>query len=468
MSGHKRATISLSDLENARFHDLENRLRIVEKDYGNVLKSVKEDQAFELNNLFVQFQSEEQEFHDEIAQSLQGSSDDLLKGMADLQEGFHTTLTSQSDNIKHQMMDLEMDIYSITSEMVAGYGSQLMQTLEEFTSSRDAEIFQFINHVSANEDQKYKIALETYQSAQQLFDFVVKQYPVFQYYPDIEDPYQMKFELCRQNIEDGFFEAGLITAQHIIQDVEKIRLEIKEKEFRRQFLFIETVRAAYATDAMVKNNQQVNAIGIDQEELGIKIDVQFWSDQRYGEIVSKVQSLIKRIDESNNFLSEEALIEIYDDLLPRIRAELENCVYWARRNILSSQIRFNIASSVIKALGVQGFRLTHGGYLDGDQRGVYQVHLQHIDGSEVIVEVKAKDEDICSTQLDLESLDAKVRSEHELRQRALEMARSLQQFGLNIRKNTIGEPNSDYLNPENTQPSSEKIIKEQRVGYGRH
>jgi hypothetical protein len=83
----------------------------------------------------------------------------------------------------------------------------------------------------------------------------------------------------------------------------------------------------------------------------------------------------------------EEISNLVSEKFVALEKQFTDSIYQARRNVLASQVRFNIAGSVIQALNEQGFQLNGGRYVESDQRDSYQALLKHIDGSEVVVQV---------------------------------------------------------------------------------
>jgi hypothetical protein len=121
---------------------------------------------------------------------------------------------------------------------------------------------------------------------------------------------------------------------------------------------------------------------------------------------------------------------------------------------------------VVGALANQGFILRDGSYEEQDQRGTYQILLTHIDGSEVAVHISPIEGEIGVNQIDLETSHPELRSENEMRQRAREVAMSLETYGLVIgSKNS--QKQSSYYESDRFAGSSHQIL-EKRAAYGRN
>jgi hypothetical protein len=464
--------VSFNDLSEDRLKGLDDRLKSVEKDYDRILQKVREHQVKELNDIYTEFHQEEREFQLGIVNTLFENREEQDNKLIEVQSGFISALDQQGMFLNQKLCDMETGIKADSVELIDGFGMRISEALESYMIEKDSEIKKIQSEIQSQGEMKRSIALDAYQSVCALFDYVSNHYPIEQYYPNALQELFHKIEQSNFDIERGLFEAGLIEAQNVSRELEKIRMSVKEKEFLRKSFLSATREKFNELYEIAKSCQLVNAIGINQEDLGIDIDVAFWSGNRYKQLLSKIRSTILQLEKNGVLFREDELKHLLDTELLKLKDELEQSVYWARRNVLSSQIRFNIASRVVQALGEQGFILSSGSYAESDQRCLYHVHLIHMDGSEVTVEVKEIENEISSSQLELESLDASVRTEHELRQRAYEVARSLQNYGLRVGKNRRHEETSTYpiLTPNtgNYAAESKRSILEQKGSYGRN
>ncbi len=403
MSGHKRTTVSLGDLDFEQIKGLEERLKIVERDYDRILKKVRENQVTELNEIYSKFHQDEQEYKQIVNQTISDQSAFVENNLCDLQYNFNTSLDGQVELFNQQLINLESGMAENTSEMINHFGNQVVHAIDTYISDRESEIENLMQEFLSKGEMKQVISFEAVQTANDLFDYVSNNYPVDRYYPDeIKEIYDEIIQ-SKKNVEDGFYEAGLVAAQHSFRELEKIRMFVNKNEMTRQYHLVIAREGIHELKEIAKSYQTINAIGLDQEDLGIDIDVSFWSGDRYRQAIRKIGALINQIDNYGELFAEVELKKILEEHLPRLKDELEQSIYWARRNVLASQIRYNIASRVVQALGEQGFVLTSGSYAESDQRCLYQVQMRHIDGSEVIVEVKEIENEMSASQLELES-----------------------------------------------------------------
>jgi hypothetical protein len=104
---------------------------------------------------------------------------------------------------------------------------------------------------------------------------------------------------------------------------------------------------------------------------------------------------------------------------------------------------------VVKALETQGYKLERSTYIDGDMRSNYRAQLADNEGSRVLVQVEPQAGLPQAMELNLFTQDVEKRTPHELKQRSIEIQRSLRRAGLivgDLTPVTISQPSPGHRN----------------------
>jgi hypothetical protein len=141
----------------------------------------------------------------------------------------------------------------------------------------------------------------------------------------------------------------------------------------------------------------------------------------------RIHSLLNGQDAHEIDHSQEAIAA-----LTELENEIPHVVFNARLAVISSQVRFNIAEFVVTALQEQGFALETSTYDQNDMRSGYSIQLGNFEGSHVLVQLTPHPSDPIAHDLDIAFRDQDLRTEHEMRQRAGELAVSLNAYGLQL------------------------------------
>jgi hypothetical protein len=246
---------------------------------------------------------------------------------------------------------------------------------------------------------------------------------------EIEE-HSLSLQMAQDNLADGMYEAALAGAQRAYIKLSGLRRRHEAAAARREALRQAALERLELLQEKTRRQAQTPAIGLDGEILDLAIDVEWWSGGRLSALNSRLAGLKQQI--AGAALWEAELLAVHNQSLPMLEEELEAILYHARREVLASQLRYNIAACVVDALREQGFEVQAGGYQERDMRGGYRAVVQHLDGSEVMLQVSGETGEVGRSQLDLYSLDRGMRTAHELRQRVKEMAASLRARGLEV------------------------------------
>jgi hypothetical protein len=76
--------------------------------------------------------------------------------------------------------------------------------------------------------------------------------------------------------------------------------------------------------------------------------------------------------------------------------------------------------------------LSSSAYEEYDLRSGYGARLTNIEGNEVVVQVSPAGTEIGANELQIQSLDAEQKTEHELRRRWQEISQSLDGYGVHV------------------------------------
>ena len=441
MSGHKRATVALNQDDFARLRQAEERLRTVEKDYQDIQERVKHIHTQELQQSFEQVQDRQLRFQ----QALSGVDDDLSA----IEWNTSQALLAHWGQVQQQVGQLSGQVFEDTAALVEASSQRLEAGLEQLSLQHQDQINTLqhsLRQLHRSRQAKEQLAGQSLASAQALFEALAATYSL----PPEAQVLALELDNAQANLANGFFEAALLGAQQSVLRLSDLRLRIEQELARRQRLLASVLAQARELYETGLRSQQVTALDLDGNPLDFSVDLTFWSGGAYQAWLSRGQGLLRQLEAQGQTLDLPDLERLLAQELPALQGSLQDLVYQARLNVIASQVRFNIAACIVQALQEQGFELSEASYDSADQRAAYQATVRAFDGSEVVVYVSPQPGQAAATQIDLLSHDRELRTEHELRQRAREMAFSLQSFGLQVGK--ISAPVPEPAVPERRAP----------------
>ncbi len=427
MSGHKRATVSISQDEYDRLREAELKLRALPQVPPPVVaqasqRSIDFLESY-INNL----------------QSRQASLENTLSGMHDYIRDLEAS-TSQA------ILDYEAQAVSEAQNYAGCLWDHFDQVLDEHTryfnetiqanhQQQQNELTQFsrrLRKMTTDMEEKQQLAEEWLQAAQAYADFIKANYFCDSFFPGRLEKLERQVNQAAGNLQDGLSEAVIVASQQLYCAFSDFRVELEQAQNEWQLLIQTAWEAVNQLLAQAEQSRVVQAIDFDGNFLPFPVDVDYWCTGRltvFEEELNYVKSLLESSQDLPNTETLEHWLR-YD--LPIYEKSLGDILLDARVNALNSQLRINIADLVIRALQEQGFAETDYHYDAEDQRNSYGVKMQNLAGNEVLVQVDPVGQAVGENELHLQSLDREERTEHELQQRWQEISRSLAAYGLRV------------------------------------
>jgi hypothetical protein len=422
MSAHKRATISLTAEDYRRLEEASKRLRQVEANYQGLKEQLHRQRSAELWQAYQEMASRQADF--------QASLSGVDEGLAELEEQAGQALLEQVGVLHQQVEQLGENLWQDAAEVLAEQAERLA-ALESASQAAQLQQLQQRQQRTQRAQQKTQrstlLALQALQGAGVVLDSL-SQADLSPAARAEAEECSLSLQMAQDNLREGLYEAAVVTAQQAYVRLSGLRRRQEAARVRREALLRAGSERLVLLQEQLRQQAQARAIGLDGEVLEATIDVDWWSGGRLNALNQRLAGLAQQLDE----LGEEELLELHNQRLPELEGELEDILYQARREVLASQLRYNIAECVVEALREQGFAVQAGGYQERDMRSGYQAVVQHLDGSEVMLLVSGERGEVGRSQLDLYSLDRGMRTAHELRQRVKEMAASLRSRGLEV------------------------------------
>ena len=451
MSGHKRATVALSQDDFRRLHEAEQRLRSVEQDYHAIRSRVQSLHTAELERSLGQLCERQQRFQS----ALQGVDDDLAALEAATSQALLEHFSQVEDRVTDQVTDQVDDQLGAWSEQLLSGAADLVDAsalrleggLEQLAAQHQDDLDRLqrsLRKLHRSQKERAELAAHSLASAQALLEALQSTYDL----PPEARPLAHDLQNARTSFEHGLFEAALAGAQATVTRLADLRLRLEQALAHRDRLQAGLRLQARRLYEAGRQSRQVPALDLDGNPLDFAVDLPFWSDGAFQDWLARTQHLLRQLETP---LEAPELEQIQQQRLPELEQALSEAIYQARLNVIASQVRFNIAACIVQALQEQGFELADAEYDAADLRAAYQATVRAFDGSEVVVHVNPVPGDPAATDVDLVSHDRQPRSEHELRARARELALSLQASGLQVGRLSVplhapavGERRAEY------------------------
>jgi hypothetical protein len=238
--------------------------------------------------------------------------------------------------------------------------------------------------------------------------------------------------MAQENLIAGMPEAAMPVAQQAYRSCSRLRLQLEFKQNEWQMAYLAACEMVDRLYGIIEENWNVYAVDIDGNEIDCVIDVNFWTDGMLSQITLFLDKIREWLATQREGISLEQLLNLRAEQLLKIENAIHDCRFQARLAVLSSQLRINIADVALTALEEQGFAIQKSGYDRHDKRASFTATTRHLDGSEVVIKVVPSGDDQMKNDLHVQSSDAEVRTQHELRLRMQTIQRILTGYGLEL------------------------------------
>ena len=425
MSGHKRATVTISEEEYHRLHqaDIKRRFRQHTKQ-GDAAR-----QTADLTKALRDLENRQQLFE----QALHGLDQDVDWIGADIVQEILTQNARYYDSMATIVEEANSNTNASVTILTQRFTAELQREREQHRLHLQS-VIQRLDTYEQREQSKAETARRWLKQSVAFADFIHTQLDHERFLPGRLFRIQGSLNVAQNNLAGGLYEASLQTSQQAFLQLSELHFELEQRILEWETEYEQAYGALRAFIAEMEMNLSVNAFGLDGEELTVPVDLAYWSKGMYSELVDKCRQLLTLMVQEQRSISTEELRQTHTQMLPVLIEKFESIIYEARLGALNSQLRMNIAERALQALETQGFRLNQSGYVDQDMRGAFAVNLENVDGSQVMIEVlpAEKTKETLTNEIVVTTNHSYLRTEHEARSQWQELCRSLNQYNLQV------------------------------------
>ncbi|HVN53094.1 MAG TPA: hypothetical protein VMT46_02095 [Anaerolineaceae bacterium] len=497
MSGYKHALVTVQPREIERMHFAEQYLRAPLENPTELAENVRQQNMVQVWNGINEVERRQQDYQksltkvgkmvrgwerhlnhrlieqeEQLASAMQacaGRLGDHLNEVLAERDQRYNDLFAEEQAIRHSQLISLAGWLNGLNQVVEDQSGALMDITNQVAMVNDEvvtiqENLNVLAQYQASREQALaNLAAEWVNAAYTIASFIAENYAHSFFFPGLLEQYFQEADLADSNLSQGAYEAGLSLGQQACLHVSELRLELEELESEWRIWRMAALEGALNLQEAIFTNAVIPAMDMDGKILPVEINVNQWSDGRYNLLRDQVDALVEELSSQAISLNTADLRELVEGQIPQLHTRFQQNLLEARVAVLSSQSRINIADMVVEALEEQGYNLQECGYVEGDMRVGYSARIQSLDGSEVVIRVDPSGKSPTGSELTIQSLDVDQLSEHELRHRAKEIARSLEQRGLKVGEFIEGrEWRTENREQPVGQPGSRKQIGETR------
>lgn len=425
MSGYKRATVTISEEEYRRLHqaDIKRRFREHPKKRDTVQESA------ELTNALRELEDRQRQFE----QALQGLDQDVDSLGTDVIQDLLAQNARYYENISAMIEEVDSDANASLALLSQRLTDELQREREGHRHHLQSVLHR-LDTYERREQSKAQTARQWLKYSVAFADFIHTKLDHERFLPGQLSKIQGSLNFAQDNLAGGFYESSVQTSQQAFVQLSELHFELEQRIVEWQTEYEQTYQALTGFVAELEANSTVNALGLNGEELAAQVDLVYWSNGKYSELVDKCRQLLALMIQEQRSISTEQLNKTHTEILPVLMEKFESMIYRARLRALNSQLRMNIAERALQALEIQGFKLNESGYVDRDMRAAFTLNLENVDGSRVMIEVLPAEtaQRELSNEIVVTTHHSRIRTEQEVRQQWQELCRSLNEYDLEV------------------------------------
>ena len=379
MSGEKRRYVSVEQEELQRLRQQESRLRSLQQDLPErinaVQQQVKQEFQQQLNSIETRSQRQQQE------------NQQLRTNLKNLDRETKKRLQKQQEELKGKIQQVKQDQRNEYLHLIEQQ-NQKFKELKNEQKALQKDVQQIANQIEQDEEKKANLAKDFLVDVETISEQIQQNYQHERFAPGCLTDLNREINLARSNIESGITEAAIATSQQCYLKLADLRLELEQKEQEWQLFYNATLSDLRTLITEVEGNRECEVeVGEGKESEKFKLEGDYWVNGRlsnYEEELKQIET--KLVDEASTLKTEE--VKYLGEKINQLKPILGEILEEAKLNLLSSQLRVEIADSVVEALSSAGFSLVNpeadATYEGNDQRNSYVVKVKNIAGDEVV------------------------------------------------------------------------------------
>lgn len=456
MSGHKMATVTISQDEYRKLYEAERKLRYSFHDLPYAVTERRIDENQSIFDQLISFnQNRIYDYENSIPLNVRDSDDDAenLKKLYDFQ------ISNLQDIIEKQNLRIK-DHESIGSKDVHSHSEQI-SILRDQIDALNSHLTEQINIKKESEIPLQEFVLDL------LFQLETYLYSLSRHSNHTLFPKDQfgKLAVTRDtiaaNISDGYYEASLSLVQITLLDAKEL---IRKFDLDRSLLFYLTTKLSHRfreIEDLILHNHLTEAVSIEGKRTGIFLDLNEWSDGKFHALLIDIENLRTWWDENMNVIDFEEFKK-FEDYLGLVEDNYQDAIITAHTNAINSQLKYEIANQVLLALITQGYIPSEGNFVENEGEERYFASAQNAEGSTVTILVDKAGEGFIGSKLSIISSDYEQRTEYELSRRASEIKEAISKYGLEINDLIEVQEKKDMVMTQGKEKEITKMIKDRK------
>ena len=331
----------------------------------------------------------------------QAMQDEYRNGLNDLSDNIQNLERHQSRRLEEVRRQSARDIAALDRDVnrriedqgkkfqqaLNDQGTRFQQALNDHRRDVNNALQAIQNDIQNDRNRQRSAAQSQIDDLQKLFRLMRSQRAHERFAPGELDTLEARFSFCDQNLQSGHYQAALATGQERYFDYQELQLSIAERQAEWEAYLAEVRRIAEETSgAMAAAEGATYTFDESDTSQQVEAQVDYWSEGALTDFRNRLNSHLERLRDPEKISTEE-LKQMLDEIAP-MEDELSGIVERAKECLVQSQVRQNIATSILQSFEGTLWKSVESIYENGDFRKSVHLKLQNNADEEIVASVR--------------------------------------------------------------------------------
>ena len=326
-----------------------------------------------------------------LQQSLKESESRQQEALQAEVQGLETAMREGFDQQRRLFLQITADQRQEYMALNQGLDHKFTELMAEERQARQ----QLELRLTQEQSNKAQIAEDLLDDVKMIWQQIEENYQHERFAPGQLVALHRELDIASRNIKTGLTEAAIAVTQKAYLSLVDLRVELEQKEQEWLLFYNATLEELRSLIAEVQANRECEVeIGQGEDAQKFRLAVDYWTTGRLKRHEQELQQMETRLISEANILS-LAQLKAIGGQIEALQPQLGEIVEQARTEILSSQMRAEIADRVADVLGGMGYILIQPSdalYEGEDQRQAYVLKLKDVNGGEVVTIISPEKE----------------------------------------------------------------------------
>lgn len=347
--------------------NFEGRQQAMQEEYRNGLNGLSAD----IRGLEKQQNKRLEEVRHQSAQRLEEVRHQSARDLAALGRDVNRRIEQQGKRFQQALKD---------------QGASFQQALKDHRSEVNGALQAIRDDIRTDRERQRQAAQSQVDDLEKLFQLMRSQRTHERFAPGKLDSLEDRFSLCRNNLESGNFQAALANGQERYFEYQELQLRIAERQAEWEAYLAEVRRLAEETSgAMAAAEGATYSFAEGDMSQEVEAQVDYWSEGALTDFRNRLDGHLGRLGDPEK-LSTDELKQMLDEIAP-MEAELADIVEQAKERLVQSQVRQNIATSILTSFEGTHWELDDSTYEHEDFRRGLHLKLKNDAEEEIVASV---------------------------------------------------------------------------------